>query len=102
MADRTPTVQSAEKTLDVLNLLLNHFAHGLSPSEISKATGLDGAAVTRHVLTLEGRGFVERIPETGRLRPSVRLARAAVSILKALDDASSRVAELKERVTRTH
>lgn len=97
---KTPSLQSSGKTLDILNLLLRHFAHGLTNIDIARATGLDAPGVVRHVNTLEGKGFVERIPETGRIRPSVKLAQACYGILKSLDDAAGRVDELKSRITR--
>ena len=93
------TSQSAGKVLDVLNVLLGHFAHGLSPTELAKATGLDPSAITRYVKTLEGKGFAERIAETGRIRPSHRLAQHAVAILNSLDAAKARIDESLARLT---
>lgn len=98
---KTPPLQSSGKTLDILNLLLRHFAHGLTNIDIARATGLDAPGVVRHVNTLVDKGFAERIPETGRIRPSVKLAQASYGILKSLDDAANRVDELKSRITRT-
>ncbi len=93
------TSQSAGKVLDVLNVLLGHFAHGLTPTELAKATGLEPSAITRYVATLEEKGFAERIPETGRIRPSVRHAQHAVAILRSLEAARNRVDELTNRLT---
>ena len=71
MSTTKPTQQSqtAAKVLEVLNVLMGHFAHGMTPTELSKATGLEPSAITRYVATLEATGFAERIPETGRIRP---------------------------------
>lgn len=93
------TSQSAGKVLDVLNVLLGHFAHGLTPTELAKTTGLDPSAITRYVATLEEKGFAERIPETGRIRPSSRLAQHAVGILRSLDSAKKRIDEITNRLT---
>ncbi len=90
--------QSAGKVLDVLNVLLGHFAHGLTPTDLVKATGLSASNITRYVATLEAAGFAERIPETGRIRPSVRLAQHAVGILRSLDAAKQRVDEIVHRL----
>ena len=49
--------------------------------------------------TLEAAGFAERIPETGRIRPSMRLAQQAVSILRNLEAAKGRLDELTSRLT---
>lgn len=99
MKDTPKTSQSAGKVLDVLNVLLGHFAHGLTPTELVKATGLEPSAITRYVATLEEKGFAERIPETGRIRPSSRLAQHAVSILRSLDSARQRIDEIQNRLT---
>ena len=99
MIDSPKTSQSAGKVLDVLSVLLGHFAHGLTPTELVKATGLEPSAITRYVATLEEKGFAERIPETGRIRPSSRLAQHAVSILRSLDSARQRIDEITNRLT---
>ena len=98
MKDTPKTSQSAGKVLDVLNVLLGHFAHGLTPTELAKATSLEPSAITRYVATLEEKGFAERIPETGRIRPSSRMAQHAVGILRSLDAAKQRVDEIVHRI----
>ena len=97
--EKKGTSQSAGKVLDVMNVLLGHFAHGLTPTELAKSTGLEPSAITRYVATLEEKGFAERIPETGRIRPSSRLAQHAVSILRSLDSARQRIDEMTNRLT---
>ncbi|QND84196.1 IclR family transcriptional regulator [Chromobacterium vaccinii] len=92
------TNKSAEKVLEVLTVLLGHFAHGLTPGELAKATDLSPSNITRYVATLEEAGFAERIPETGRIRPSVRLAQHAVGIMRSLDAAKQRIDELAHRI----
>lgn len=98
-AEPKGTSQSAGKVLDVLNVLLGNFAHGLTPTELAKATGLEPSSITRYVATLEEKGFAERIPETGRIRPSSRLAQHAVSVLRSLDSARQRIDEIQNRLT---
>lgn len=97
---KTGTIKSGEKVLDVLNLLLRHFAHGLAPSEVAKATGIDAGSVTRYVNTLEAKGFTERIPETDRIRPSHRLAQHAVAIMRGLTEAENRAKESLNRISK--
>ena len=98
-AEPKGTSQSAGKVLDVLNVLLGHFAHGLTPTELAKATGLEPSSITRYVATLEEKGFTERSPETGRIRPASRFAQHAVSILRSLDSARQRIDEMTNRLT---
>jgi DNA-binding IclR family transcriptional regulator len=98
-AESKGTSQSASKVLDVLNVLMGHFAHGLTPGELAKATALSPSNITRYVATLEEKGFAERIAETGRIRPSIKLARHAVTIMRSLDGAKQRVDEIQNRLT---
>ncbi len=100
MAERARPPQASITTLRILRLLEKHFSHGLTNGDISKATGISASQVVHHVAALEAEGFAERIPETGRIRASVRHAQACYGILKSLDDASNRVDELKTRITR--
>lgn len=100
MAEGARPPQASQTTLRVLQLLQRHFAHGLTNGDISKAVGISASQVVHHVAALEVEGFAERIPETGRVRASVKHAQACYSILQSLDDAASRIAELKTRITR--
>lgn len=90
---------SAVKVLKVLNVLLRHFAHGMAPGDLVKATGESPSNITRYVATLEAAGFAERIPETGRIRPSHRFAQQAVGILRTMEAAKVRVDESVSRLT---
>ena len=98
-AMKTKPVESASRVLEVMTVLLGHFAHGMTPTELAKATKFDPASITRYVTTLEEKGFAERIPETGRIRPSHRLAQHAYSILNSLDEAQRRIEESRSRLT---
>lgn len=93
-------IKSAVKVLAVLDVLLRNFAHGFSPTQLAKETGFSTSDITRYVATLENAGFAERIPETGRIRPSHRLAQHAVQILKSLESAAERIKESQNRLNR--
>lgn len=99
MAD---TIDSAGRVLAVLDILFrSDFVAGMSPSDIGREAHLSPSAVTRYVATLEAAGAIERIPETGRIRPSVRWAQHATGVLRSLESAARRMRELTGRVT-TH
>lgn len=93
-------IQGLERGLKVLNVLLPHFAHGLTNGDIAKAADIPAPGVSNILQTLEAEGFVERITETNRWRPSHRLARSAVQILAELDKAQARIEESRARLTR--
>jgi DNA-binding IclR family transcriptional regulator len=95
---KSGTVQSAEKVLAVLDVLMRNFAHGFTPGDLAKATGVAAPDITRYVATLEKAGFAERIPETGRIRPSHRHAQYAFQIMKSLSDAGKRFEESTHRI----
>jgi len=84
----------------VLDVLLRNFAHGFNNTELARETGFSASDITRYVATLETAGFAERIPETGRIRPSHRHAQYAVQILKSLNSAAERIAESQNRLNR--
>jgi DNA-binding IclR family transcriptional regulator len=94
----TDTVASAERVLAVLDVLLPHFAHGLAAGQVAAAARASPSATTRALLTLERAGYAERIPETGRWRPSHRLGRAATQMLHSLEAARERAEESRRRL----
>jgi len=99
---KTETVGSAGRVLEVLDLLFqSDFVHGMSPGDIAKDGRMSPSAVTRYVATLTAAGAVERIPETGRLRPSIRWARHAMSVMRSVDSGSRRMEEIHTRLS-TH
>lgn len=93
--------QSTTKALALMDVLFNHFAHGLTPTDLAQATGMSASDITRYVATLEAAGWAERIQETGRIRPSVRMAQKAMAVLRSMDSAQQRLAEIQARLA-TH
>lgn len=96
----THDTKSAIKVLTVLDVLMRNFAHGFTNTELAKETGFSASRITGYVSTLETAGFAERIPETGRIRPSHRLAQQATQILQSLQNAADRIKESQERLNR--
>jgi DNA-binding IclR family transcriptional regulator len=100
MSNQTTGINaSALQVFKVLDVLMRHFAHGLTPGDLIKATGISGPNITRYVATLEAAGYAERIPETGRIRPSVRMAQFALYVLADVERAQERLTEVKTRLT---
>jgi DNA-binding IclR family transcriptional regulator len=93
-------IKSAVKVLAVLDVLLRNFAHGFSATQLAQETGFSASDITRYVATLENAGFAERIQETGRIRPSHRLAQKAVQIMHSIEEAERKLAESKNRLFR--
>jgi|SRR5690554_297341 len=97
----TPINQSAANALAVLDVIMRHMVQGLTVTEICQATELTAPSVSRYVSTLERTGWAERIPETGRIRASVRVGQRAMTILNELDKTQGRISELRNRLTTT-
>jgi DNA-binding IclR family transcriptional regulator len=95
------TNTSALKVLNVMEVLFKNFFHGYSPGELATATGYSASDITRYVETLIQAGWAERIEETGRIRPSVKIAKFAIQIMNALNRAEQALSELINRINRT-
>lgn len=95
----TKPTASALKVFAVLDVLLRHFANGMSNTELAKATGFSESFITRAIVTLEEVGYAERIPGAERVRPSHRFAQHAVAIMRSLDAARARIDESQSRLT---
>ncbi|HBA35078.1 MAG TPA: transcriptional regulator [Gammaproteobacteria bacterium] len=93
------THKSATCILNVLDLLLRHTIHGLTATDIVRATGYSAPNVSRYLKTLEETGWAERIPETNRIRASLRVAQRAVNVMVEFDRAYERLNEIKNRIT---
>lgn len=93
------THKSASAILTVLDLLLRHTVHGLTPTDVVKATGYSAPNVSRYLKTLEETGWAERIPETNRIRASLRVAQRAVAVMNDFDQAQNRLMETRARIT---
>jgi DNA-binding MarR family transcriptional regulator len=90
--------QSGEKLLVIQDHLFRHFLHGITPGDLARVTGYSPSYISRAIATLEKAGWVERIPETKRLRASIRMARYAVAILKEMEKATQRLSDLQTRI----
>ncbi len=91
--------KSAARVFAVLDVLFRNFTNGYTPGELATATGFAPGDITRLVLTLEEAGYAERIPDTGRIRVSVAIARKAIQIMQSLDAAERRIQETRSRLT---
>jgi DNA-binding IclR family transcriptional regulator len=97
MTEHARPPQASLTTLKVLRLLEKHFAYGLANKDIAEGAGISQSQAIHHVAALIEAGYAERIPETGRLRPSVRYAQAAVTIMREVDRAAGRFTEIQSR-----
>ncbi|HEY4145192.1 helix-turn-helix domain-containing protein [Pinirhizobacter sp.] len=85
-----------QRVLNTLLLLCGHEIMGLAPGEISKALRTSASNVTRDLANLREAGLAEPL-ESGKWRVTPRLGQQAIKILNALNDATSRVDEVRRR-----
>lgn len=93
-----PAVPKIHRDLRVLDVLWDHFADGLLPSEVARLAQIHESGATRALQSLARAGYAEPIEETGRWRLAHRVARRAVAVLRSLDRAESRLAESRQRI----
>lgn len=97
-ADADGVVDAYVRCAKVLDALWDHMVHGLSPSEIAAAAREPKSYISRALQTLRAAGHAEQIADTGRWRPSMRLARHAAAVHRSLDRGSDRIEELRTRI----
>lgn len=88
-----------QRVLQALLVLAGHEIDGLAPGQIASALGTSASNTTRDLSNLKEAGLAESL-ESGRWRLTPRIPQIAVAMLNALDRASSRVDEVKQRYTR--
>lgn len=99
MMARTYINAAQQRVLRMLPLLAGHAVFGLAPGEIAAALRTSPSNVTRDLANLREAGLAEPL-ETGRWCLTPRMGQIALRVLKSLDDAKSRVAEMEQRYTR--
>ncbi|GAB0056735.1 hypothetical protein SIID45300_01046 [Candidatus Magnetaquicoccaceae bacterium FCR-1] len=94
------TIQSVDKALSVLNyILVQNFVHGVPQHRIAAALGLSASNVSRYIDELKRHELIESVADTGHVRASHRLARAAATILDHINQARDRLDRSVARIT---
>lgn len=87
----------------VLHLVLALFCdvvHGYPPARLAELLGVSASAITRDLDNLRTAGLAERDEATGHWRLTPRLPQQAIKVFNAIDAASRRVDEARNRYTR--
>jgi len=98
MAADTPVIESLHRGLKLMDTLWDSFAVGMTSGEVAKAAHESPSYATRALQTLHAAGWVERVPETERWRPSVKAARRLAAVTRDMDRQDARLSELRQRV----
>lgn len=99
MADYTNAAQ--QRILRLITLLAGHEITGIAPADIARQQDCAASMVTRDLDNLRTAGFAELVPETGRWRLAPQVVQIALAHMTALDRAEARLAETRQRYSRT-
>ena len=97
-APADPSIESLARGLRLMDVLWESFAVGMTSGEVAKAAKESPSYATRALQTLHQSGWVEKVPETERWRPSVRAARRLAAVQRDMDRQDQRLSELRARV----
>ncbi|UDF33782.1 UNVERIFIED_ORG: hypothetical protein LHJ69_14290 [Shinella sp. XGS7] len=90
-----------QRLLSLITLLAGHEITGMAPADIARQQGCTPSVVTRDLANLQLAGFGEQVPETSRWRLSPQIVQIALKHMRALDAAEQRLADVRNRFSRT-
>jgi DNA-binding IclR family transcriptional regulator len=94
------TNDAQQRVLRIAILLAGHEVHGLAPAQIARDVMCTPSVVTRDMANMEEAGWAERVPATGAWRLAPAPVQIALRHMAALDQAESRLSEIKQRYSR--
>ncbi|WP_420554003.1 helix-turn-helix domain-containing protein [Neptuniibacter marinus] len=97
MNDKTRKSDSGGRVLRVMKALRGHSLTGLSNGELAKAMNESPATINRCLNTLIAEGLAMKL-DNGRFALSVSMLQIAQAHAEEMNRASSRIAELNQRV----
>lgn len=104
-AAATPTTdytnEAQQRILRLLITLAGNEVTGLKPSEIAALQGCPPPMVTRDLANLRTAGLAELVPETDRWRLAPQMVQISMKHMAALDRAETRLAETRNRYSRS-
>ncbi|MBX3634732.1 MAG: IclR family transcriptional regulator [Rubrivivax sp.] len=95
------TNEAQQRLMRLVLLLAVHEVHGLAPAAIARDLGANPSVVTRDMANLAAAGWAERVPATGHWRLGPTPVQLGLRHMVALDQASARLTEIRDRYSRT-
>lgn len=95
------TNEGQQRILRLVTLLAGNEITGLAPTDIARLQGCNASMVTRDLDNLRTAGFAEVVPETQRWRLAPTIVQIAIKHMAALDRAEQRLAETRNRFSRS-
>lgn len=101
MSDNKYTNEAQQRLLAVVMLLGEDVITGLAPTQIAKALNVPASYVTRDLDNLRTAGWAVQNEETGRWLLGTKAGALGVKVMTSIDRAERKVAEARNRFTRT-
>lgn len=101
MSDNKYTNEAQQRLLAVVMLLGEDVITGLAPAQIAKALNVPASYVTRDLDNLRTAGWAVQNEETGRWLLGTKAGALGVKVMTSIDRAERKVAEARNRFTRT-
>ena len=101
MSDSKYTNEAQQRLLAVVMLLGEDVITGLGPAQIAKALDVPASYVTRDLDNLRTAGWAVQNEETGRWLLGTKAGALGVKVMTSIDRAERKVAEARNRFTRT-
>jgi DNA-binding IclR family transcriptional regulator len=98
MSDYTHDGQ--QRVLRLVMLLAGNEITGLAPADIARQQECSASCVTRDLDNLRSAGWAEQVPETQRWRLAPQVVQIGIRHMTALDRATARLDETKQRYSR--
>jgi DNA-binding IclR family transcriptional regulator len=95
-----PPTQQLSRCTEILGVLFQHGARGLTPGQIATATSLAPAYVTQQLGQMANLGLVDELATLGRWRPGVRWAQMATALHLQIQRDLRELEEFQQRITR--
>jgi DNA-binding IclR family transcriptional regulator len=95
------TNEAQQRILRLLLTLAGNEVTGLKPSDIAKLQDCTAPMVTRDLANLREAGLAELVPETDRWRLAPAVVQIAIKHMAALERAETRLAETRNRYSRS-
>lgn len=94
------TNAAQQRILKLILALFGDVVHGFTPSKLAELLQQTAPTTTKDLDNLRTAGLAERDEATGYWRLSPRLPQQSIKVFNAIDSASRRVEEARNRYTR--
>lgn len=96
------TNEAQQRLLRVVMMLGEDVMTGIAPAQLAKALGVPASYITRDLANLKTAGWAVQQEETGRWLLGSKAGALGVKVMASIDRADRKVAEARNRFTRSN